>query len=129
MSAAQELIRRGWDTNYDRITTEMLQAYWRDQESPRLSVGQKKQLAGLPAYLDDYDRYDDEDYEAKARKMKEAEELKEAAAFKARLRRAAGNPVQQRKVKSGINTPSPSTGEGWDGGEESLNPSPSNVRK
>ena len=42
VSAAQELIRRGWDTNYDRITPEMLQDYWRNQQSPRLSVGQKK---------------------------------------------------------------------------------------
>ncbi|MCY4578453.1 MAG: hypothetical protein OXD31_05335, partial [Chloroflexi bacterium] len=31
MSAAHEIIRRGWDTNYDKITPEMLQAYWQDQ--------------------------------------------------------------------------------------------------
>ena len=58
MSAAHELIRRGWDTNYDKITPEMLQAYWQDQQSTRLSIGQKKQLAGLPAFLDEYDHYD-----------------------------------------------------------------------
>ena len=59
-SAAQELIRRGWDTNYDRITPEMLQEYWRDQQSSRLSVGQKKRLAGLPTTLDDHNTYDNE---------------------------------------------------------------------
>ena len=34
MSAAHELLRRGWDTNYDHITPEMLQDYWRNQHSP-----------------------------------------------------------------------------------------------
>ena len=34
MSAAQELLRRGWDTNYDHITPDMLQDYWRNQHSP-----------------------------------------------------------------------------------------------
>ena len=66
MSAALELLRRGWDTNYDSITSEMLQDYWRDQQSTRLSVGQKKQLAGLPATLDDYNTYDNKDYQALA---------------------------------------------------------------
>ena len=58
MSAAHELLRRGWDTNYDNITPEMLQDYWRNQQSPRLSVAQKKHLAGLPVAVDDYDQYD-----------------------------------------------------------------------
>ena len=47
MSAAQELLRRGWDTNYDNIKPKHLQDYWRDKESTRLSIGQKKTLAGL----------------------------------------------------------------------------------
>ena len=34
MSAAQELLRRGWDTNYDNIKPKHLQDYWRDKESP-----------------------------------------------------------------------------------------------
>ena len=34
MSAAQELLRRGWDTNYDQIKPEHLQDYWRDKEVP-----------------------------------------------------------------------------------------------
>ena len=63
MSAAHELLRRGWDTNYDKITPEMLQDYWRNQQSTRLSVAQKKHLAGLPIAVDDYNTYDNEDYQ------------------------------------------------------------------
>ena len=74
MSAAQELLRRGWDTNYDNIKTEHLQAYWQDKESPRLSIGQKKTQAGLSTSIDDYDNYDDTDYEAIAKKIREDED-------------------------------------------------------
>ena len=74
-SAAQELLRRGWDTNYDKITPEMLQAYWRNQKSSRLSVGQKKHLAGLPTTLDDYNTYDNTDYQAIADAIREQEDL------------------------------------------------------
>ena len=81
MSAAQELLRRGWDTNHDNIKPEHLQEYWRDDQSPRLTVGQKKTLAGFTTSIDDYDNYDDTDYEAIAKEMKE-EEDREAAASK-----------------------------------------------
>ena len=81
MSAAQELLRRGWETNYDNIKPEHLQAYWRDEDSPRLTIGQKKTLAGFTTSIDDYDNYDDTDYEAIAKEMKE-EEHREAAASK-----------------------------------------------
>ena len=74
MSAAQELLRRGWDTNHDNIKPEHLQAYWRDKESPRLSVGQKKTQAGLSTSIDDYDNYDDTDYEAIAKEIREEED-------------------------------------------------------
>ena len=74
VSAALELTRRGWDTNYDNITPEMLQSYWRDQHSTRLSIGHKKHLAGLPTTLDDYDAYDTTDYAALAQELKEQEE-------------------------------------------------------
>ena len=80
MSAAHEIIRRGWDTNYDNITPEMLQAYWQDQQSTRLSIGQKKQLAGLPAFLDEYDHYDNEDYQAIADAIRDQEDLEVASA-------------------------------------------------
>ena len=83
MSAAHEIIRRGWDTNYDKITPKMLQAYWRDQQSTRLSIGQKKHLVGLPTFLDDYDHYDNEDYQAIADAIRDQEDLEEAAAIKA----------------------------------------------
>ena len=73
MSAAQELLRRGWDTNYDNIKPEQLQDYWRDGESTRLSIGQKKTQAGLSTSIDDYDNYDDTDYEAIARQLREDE--------------------------------------------------------
>ena len=74
MSAAQELLRRGWDTNYDNIKPKHLQAYWRDKESPRLSIGQKKTQAGLSTTIDDYDNYDDVDYEAIAKEIREEED-------------------------------------------------------
>ena len=74
MSAAQELLRRGWDTNYDNIKPEHLQAYWRDKESPRLSIGQKKTQARLSTSIDDYDNYDDTDYEAIAQEIREEED-------------------------------------------------------
>ena len=74
VSAAQELLRRGWDTNYDKITPEMLQEYWRNQQSTRLSVGQKKHLAGLPTTLDDHNTYDNEDYQSIADAIREQED-------------------------------------------------------
>ena len=74
MSAAQELLRRGWDTNYDNIKPEHLQDYWRDKDSTRLSVGQKKTQAGISTTIDDYDNYDDTDYEAIAKEIREEED-------------------------------------------------------
>ena len=74
MSAAQELLRRGWDTNYDNIKSEQLQDYWRDGESTRLSIGQKKTQAGLSTSIDDYDNYDDTDYEAIAKEVREEDD-------------------------------------------------------
>ena len=74
MSAAQELLRRGWDTNYDNIKPKHLQAYWQDKESPRLSIGQKKTLSGFTTSINDYDNYDDTDYEAIAKEIREQED-------------------------------------------------------
>ena len=74
MSAAQELLRRGWDTNYDNIRPEHLTDYWQDKESTRLSIGQKKTQAGLSTSIDDYDNYDDTDYEAIAKEIREEED-------------------------------------------------------
>ena len=74
MSAAQELLRRGWDTNHDNIKPKHLQDYWHDKESTRLSIGQKKIQVGLPTTIDDYDNYDDVDYETIAKEIREEED-------------------------------------------------------
>ena len=79
MSAAQELLRRGWDTNYDKIKSEHLIDYWQDQQSARLSVGQKKQLAGLQTYADEYDAYDNKDYEPQAQALREQQDRESEA--------------------------------------------------
>ena len=97
LSAAQELLRRGWDTNHDNIKPEHLQDYWRDEESTRLSIGQKKTQAGLSTTIDDYDNYDDTDYEAIAKEMKE-EEDREAAASKSLHPRYG-------KIRTGVTEP------------------------
>ena len=70
MSAAMELLRRGWDTNYDAITPEMLQDYWRNQQSTRLTIAQKKRLAGLPIEANDHNTYDSTNYQAQAQELR-----------------------------------------------------------
>ena len=98
MSAAQELLRRGWDTNYDAVKPEHLQDHWRDEESTRLSVGQRKTLAGLSTSIDDYENYDDIDYEAIARQLREDEDREAAAAQKSL-------PPRRGKVRMGVTEP------------------------
>ena len=145
MSAAQELLRRGWDTNYEAIKPKHLQAYWRDKESPRLSIGQKKTQAGLSTSVDDYDNFDDTDYEAIAQEMREEEDRdvnskplrfqetapssRHSSGSRNLEDRQAASPATKLPLPQGEGwgegnagsqkTPSPSTGEGWDGGEES----------
>ena len=131
MSAAQELLRRGWDTNYDKIKSEHLIDYWQDQQSARLSVGQKKQLAGLQTYADEYDAYDNKDYEPQAQALRaqqdrESEAIsprhsRESEATSPRHSRESGNPAAQSD-RQAINTPSPLMGEGRDGGEQDKAP-------
>ena len=98
MYAAQELLRRGWDTNYDNIKPEHLQDYWQDKESTRLSIGQKKTLTGLPTSIDDYDNYDDTDYKAIARQLREDDDADSAAAQKSL-------PPRRGKVRMGVTEP------------------------
>ena len=98
MYAAQELLRRGWDTNYDNIKPEHLQAYWKDKESPRLSIGQKKTQAGLSTSIDDYDQYDDTDYEAIARQLREDDDADSAVAQKSL-------PPRRGKARMGVTPP------------------------
>ena len=146
MSAAQELLRRGWDTNYDNIKPKHLQAYWQDKESPRLSIGQKKTQAGISTTIDDYDNYDDTDYEAIAKEIREEEDRDNnskplrfqetvpsslhssesrnlqdrPAASKSRHSRAGGNPEGQGEA---ANNPPLPQGEGWGEGNETNVPS------
>ena len=114
MSAAQELLRRGWDTNYDKIKSEHLIDYWQEQQSARLSVGQKKQLAGLQTYADEYDAYDNKDYEPQAQALR-AQQDRESEAISPRHSREAcprprsgsGNPEAQNKETSRASKPTP----------------------
>ena len=133
MFAAQELLRRGWDTNYDNIKPEHLQDYWQDKESPRLSVGQKKTLAGLTTSIDDYDNYDDTDYEAIALQLREDED-REAAASKSlhprygKIRTGVTEPVSEGIPRSASGSTATSKrplplGEGWGEGKETYSPS------
>ena len=128
MSAAQELLRRGWDTNYDNIKSEQLQDYWRDGESTRLSIGQKKTQAGLSTSIDDYDNYDDTDYEAIAKEVRE-EDDRDANSKPLRFHETvpssrhsseSRNPEDHQAVAK--NPPLPQ-GEGWgEGSDNSLPP-------
>ena len=128
MYAAQELLRRGWDTNYDNIKPEHLQAYWKDKESPRLSIGQKKTQAGLSTTIDDYDNYDAVDYEAIAKEIREEEDRDDNSkplrfqetVPSSRHSSESRNPEDLQGV---IEIPHLPQGEGW--GEDSKNPSSS----
>ena len=129
MSAAQELLRRGWDTNYDNIKPEHLQAYWRDKESPRLSISQKKTQARLSTTIDDYDNYDDTDYEAIAKEIREEEDRDDNSKP---LRFQETVPSSRHSSESrnledlqGVTENSPlSRGEGWGEGKEKSLSSP-----
>ena len=128
------------------IKPKHLQAYWRDKESPRLSIGQKKTQARLSTSIDDYDNYDDTDYEAIAQEMREEEDRDvnskplrfqetvpssrhssesrnledRQAASKSRHSRAGGNPEGQGEA---ANNPPLPQGEGWGEGKETNVPS------
>ena len=130
MSAAQELLRRGWDTNHDNIKPEHLQDYWRDKESPRLSIGQKKTLSGFTTSIGDYDNYDDTDYEAIAKEIREEEDRDDNSKP---LRFQETVPSSRHSSESrnleDLQAASPSTklplpeGEGWGEGKETNAPS------
>ena len=130
MSAAQELLRRGWDTNHDNIKPEQLQDYWRDGESTRLSIGQKKTQAGLSTSIDDNDKYDDTDYEAIAKEMRE-EEDRDANSKPLRFQETVLSSRHSSESRNLEDRPaaSPATklplpqGEGWgEGSDNSLPP-------
>ena len=130
MSAAQELLRRGWDTNYDNIKPKHLKDYWQDKESTRLSIGQKKTQAGLSTSIDDYDNYDDTDYEAIAKEMREEEDRDvnskplrfQETVPSSRHSRESRNPEDRQQAVATM-LPLPQ-GEGWGEGNENSPASP-----
>ena len=134
MSAAQELLRRGWDTNYDAVKPKHLQDYWRDKDSPRLSIGQKKTQAGLSTSIDDYDNYDDTDYEAIAKEIREEEDRDDNSkplrfqetVPSSRHSSESRNPEDRQAASPATKLPLPQ-GEGWGEGSADIlkNPLPS----
>ena len=131
MSAAQELLRRGWDTNYDNIKPEQLQDYWRDGESTRLSIGQKKTQAGLSTSIDDYDNYDDTDYEAIALQLREDEgrdvnskPLRFQETVLSSRHSSESRNLEDRQAASPSTKLPLSQGEGWGEGKEKSLSSP-----
>ena len=132
MSAAQELLRRGWDTNYDNIKPKHLQAYWQDKESTHLSIGQKKTQAGLSTSIDDYDNYDDVDYEAIAKEIREEEDRDDNSkplrfqetVPSSRHSSESRNPEDQQAVATMLPLPQ---GEGWGEGDENSPASPTSL--
>ena len=130
MSAAQELLRRGWDTNYDNIKPKHLQDYWRDKDSTRLSIGQKKTQAGLSTSIDDYDNYDDVDYEAIAQDLREEEDrddnskpLRFQETVPSSRHSSESRNLEDRQAVSPATKLPPPQGEGWgEGSDNSLPP-------
>ena len=130
MSAAQELLRRGWDTNHDNIKPKHLTDYWQDKESPRLSIGQKKTQAGLSTSIDDYDQYDDVDYEAIAQEIREEEDrddnskpLRFQETVPSSRHSSESRNLEDRQAASpSTKLPLPQ-GEGWGEGKETNAPS------
>ena len=129
MSAAQELLRRGWDTNYDNIKPEQLQDYWRDGESTRLSIGQKKTQAGLSTSIDDYDNYDNTNYEAIALQLRE-DEGRDVNSKPLRFQETVPSSCHSSESRNledlqGVTENPPlSQGEGWGEGKEKSLSSP-----
>ena len=136
MSAAQELLRRGWDTNYDNIKPEHLTDYWRDKESTRLSIGQKKTQARLSTSIDDYDNYDDTDYEAIAKEIREEEDrddnskpLRFQETVPSSRHSSESRNLEDRPAASPSTKPPLPQGEGWgEGSNNSLPPRRGKVR-
>ena len=131
MSAAQELLRRGWDTNYDNIKPKHLQDYWQDKESPRLSIGQKKTQAGLSTSIDDYDNYDDTDYEAIAKEMREEEDrdvnskpLRFQETVPSSRHSSESRNLEERQAASPATKLPLPKGEGWGEGSQKTHSSP-----
>ena len=150
VTATRELIRRGWDTNYDRITPDDIAAYyerqdareptsydnrlqeWREKERAAQEA-QDKQLeegpqmeAGLFAHLSEAEvaRYEAMSAEEQAdfiEQQRQRRATRQSAAAH-QITPSPSTEVHHDGSKDDIDTPSPSTGEGWDGGESSARP-------
>ena len=157
VTAARELIRRGWDTNYDRITPDDIAAYyerqeareptgydnrlqeWREKERAAQEEQQKAREneahedeppleAGLFAHLsfDEIDRYEAMSAEEQAEFVEQQRQYR-ANRHSAPAQYITPSPstgAQKPPLPQGEGwgegiqkPPSPSTGEGWDGGE------------
>ena len=164
VTAARELIRRGWDTNYDRVTPEDIAAYyerqeareptgydnrlqeWREKERAAQEEQQKAreneahedgpQLeAGLFAHLsfDEIDRYEAMSAEEQAEFVEQQRQYRASRQSAAAQHNTPSPSTGAQKPPlpegegwgEGIQKPpSPLTGEGRDGGEDSIAPEP-----
>ena len=164
VTAARELIRRGWDTNYDRITPDDIAAYyerqeareptgydnrlqeWREKERAAQEEQQKAREneahedeppleAGLFAHLsfDEIDRYEAMSAEEQAEFVEQQRQYRASRQSAAAQHNTPSPSTGAQKPPlpqgegwgEGIQKPpSPLTGEGWDGGEDSIAPEP-----
>ena len=149
VAATRELVRRGWDTNYDRIKSEDIAAYYERQEA-REPTGydnrlqewrekeraareeQEKQLkeapqleSGIFAHLSDAEiaRYEAMSAEEQADFIEQQRQRRAArqAASAHQVTPSPSTGADHDRSEDRINTPSPSTGEGRDGGENHEN--------
>ena len=148
VAATRELVRRGWDTNYDRIKSEDIAAYYERQEA-REPTGydnrlqewrekeraareeQEKQLeeapqleSGLFAHLSDAEiaRYEAMSAEEQADFIEQQRQRRAARQSAAhQVTPSPSTEADHDGSEDRINTPSPSTGEGRDGGENHEN--------
>ncbi len=144
VTATRELIRRGWDTNCDRVTSDDITAYyerqeareptgydnrlqeWREKERAAQEERQKQledepQLeAGLFAHLSfaEIDRYEAMSAE------EQAEFVEKQRQYRAARRSAQALAYDPLSLGVRAEAPSPLTGEGWDGGENLVHPEP-----
>ena len=146
--ATRELVRRGWDTNYDRITSEDIAAYYERQEA-REPTGydnrlqewrekeraareeQEKQLeeapqleAGLFAHLSDAEiaRYEVMSPEEQADFIEQQRQRRAARQSAAhQVTPSPSTEADHDGSEDDINAPSPVEGEGRDGGENHEN--------
>ena len=137
VAATRELVRRGWDTNYDRIKSEDIAAYYERQEA--------REPTGYDNRLQEWREKERAAREEQQKQLEEAPQLEsgifahlsdaEIARYEAMSAEEQADFIEQQRQRRAtrqagadhdrsedhINTPSPSTGEGRDGGENHEN--------